>query len=109
MRHWMGRRALIGGALATGLAGALPGRLLAAAPDGRLFQCTEFLRRAPGMTPDAFLAHWEKERAPLLPGLKGLRGPILHRVIRQRSTAPTPNGITAMWVANQGGSQQQKH
>ncbi|BAI95046.1 hypothetical protein Sj15T_29470 [Sphingobium sp. TA15] len=101
MRHGMERRTLIGGALATGLAGALPGRLLAAAPDGRLFKCTEFLRRAPGMTPDAFLAHWEKERAPLLLGLKGLRGLIFNRVIRERSPDAPHDGIIEMWFADE--------
>src|SRR3546814_9161305 len=53
------------------------------------------------MTPDAFLAHWEKERAPLLLGLKGLRGLIFNRVIRERSPDAPHDGIIEMWFADE--------
>jgi len=95
-----GRRAAMGAALAAGLTLAGQSAPAAAARPG-LFKCTEFLRRAPGLTIDAFEAHWRSERAPLMRALPGLAGLTFNLVDGARSPNAPYDGVIELWFADE--------
>jgi len=97
----IGRRTLIGAALTASMVSARPARAETDSPPAGLFKCTEFVRRARGSTPDAFLAHWLNKRAPLLLDLKGLRGLSFNRVIPDRSPDAAYDGVIEMRFADE--------
>lgn len=58
---------------------------------------TEFIRRADGLTPEAFLDHWHRCHAPLLRPLAGLRGLVLNLVDRARSPGAPYDAVIELW------------
>lgn len=97
------RRALLGAAasLSGGLAAAATmadrGPLAGRPP---LFKCTQFVRRAPALRPEALLDHWRRHRAPLLRRLTGLRGLTFNSVNRERSPDVPYDAVIELWFAS---------
>tara|TARA_Y100000815_G_scaffold235197_1_gene227709 strand:- start:2713 stop:3480 length:768 start_codon:yes stop_codon:yes gene_type:complete len=95
---------MVGGTfVAGGMAAAMPAALIAttgSAPPDALFKCTEFVRRAPGLAPEAFLEHWQRHRAPLVRLLPGLVGLTFNLIDSDRSPDAPYDGVIELWFAD---------
>jgi hypothetical protein len=69
----------------------------AAARTSAPVKCTEFIRRAPGLAREAFLATWLERRAPLFARLPRLKGLVFNLVDRARSPNATYDAAIEFW------------
>lgn len=69
-----------------------------------LLKRTEFIRRAAGLTHEAFVDHWRLHRAPLLRCLPGLRGLAFNIVDRARSPDAPYDAVVEHWIDDAAGA-----
>jgi uncharacterized protein (TIGR02118 family) len=94
------RRTLLGAAASVPVALAATTAMAEAGNAASSFKCTQFMRRAAGLRPEAMLDHWQRHRAPLVRQLAGLTGLTFNTVDRSRSPDAPYDAVLEMWFAS---------